>query len=111
MRFENIKLEGIGIDDDSFDWEIPATDELVGLSNVIRSRAGNEDLVGTDYDNDVYYNYYLICDLINDIISMQFSVSNGEKDDFCCYEIDLFPEEKEMLMWKAIKELNKELLK
>lgn len=111
MRFTNIVLEEFDMLGNEYDGSfcIPATDELIEITNRIRERQGNTDLVGVDYDNDVYYSHYLIFNVDKNEITLQAEVSHGEKDDFVWYTIDLFPEEKEMLMWKVIKQLLVEL--
>lgn len=114
MRFEDITLEDldiieIGLEKNEVNYLVPATDELIEVTNKIRTRQGNTDLVGVNYDNDVYYTYYLIFNADKKEISLQVEVAHGEKDDFVWYTIDLFPEEKEMLTWKVIKELLKEI--
>ena len=109
MRFENINLENLDTDMGNGKHEgnyiIPATDELVDTVNKIRERQGSTDLVGTDYDNDVYYTYYLYFNADKQEIDLQASVSYGEKDDYVWYAIDLLPEEKQMLLWKVIGQL------
>lgn len=109
MRFENIKLESLDIDlgngANEGNYVIPATDELIEITNKIRKRQGNTDLVGVDYENDVYYTHYLYFNTDKKEISLQASVSYGEKDDYVWYTIELLPEEKEMLMWKVIEDL------
>lgn len=109
MRFENIELESldIGLGNGEYDgnYVIPATDELIDITNKIRKRQGNTDLVGVEYENDVYYTHYLYFNADKKEISLQVEVAHGEKDDFVFYEIELLPEEKEMLMWKVIREL------
>lgn len=113
MRFEDIILESIDLNLSNDEYEanylVPATDELIEITNKIRARQGNTDLVGVNYDNDVYYTHYLIFNADKKEISLQAEVAHGEKDDFVWYNIDLFPEEKEMLMWKVIRELLIEL--
>ena len=84
-------------------------DELIDITNKIRARQGNTDLVGIEYENDVYYTHYLHFNADKKEIKLWAEVAHGEKDDYVCYEIDLFPEEKEMLMWKVIRELLVEL--
>lgn len=109
MRFENIYLESLdtnlGCGQYVGNYIIPATDELIGITNKIRERQGNTDLVGIDYENDVYYTYYLYFNAEKKKITLQAEVSHGEKDDYMCYTIKLLPKEKEMLMWKIIREL------
>lgn len=106
MRFKNVVLLDIDLDNEnSGNYEVLATKELIEITNKIRERQGNTDLVGVDLDNDVYYTYYLWFDTNKQEITLQVSVSNGKKDDFACYMIDLFPEEKEMFLWKVVKTL------
>lgn len=111
MRFTNIVLEEFDMSGLEYSGSccIPATDELIEITNRIRERQGNTDLVGIGYDNDVYYSHYLIFNVDKKEITLQAEVSHGEKDDFVWYTIELFPEEKEMLMWKVIKGLLVEL--
>lgn len=114
MRFENIKLESLDTDMGNGEHEgnfiVPATDELIEIINKIRERQGNTDLVGVEYENDVYYTHYLSFNADKKEITLQASVANGEKDDYVWYNIELFPEEKEMLMWKVIKELLNDII-
>ena len=109
MRFKDISIESIDTYLDNGEYEasyvIPATDELIEVTNKIRERQGNTDLVGVDYDNDVYYSHYLVFNADKKEITLQAEIAHGEKDDFVWYTIDLLPEEKEMLMWKVIREL------
>ena len=110
MRFTDIQLEDLDLDyENTGTFYIPATDELVELTNKIRERQGNTDLVGVEYDNDVYYNFYLMFDVTNQEIKLQASCNLGEKDDWAWYEIPLFPEEEKMLMFKVIGALVQEL--
>ena len=114
MRFENIKLESFDTDMGNGELEgnfiIPSTDELIEITNTIRKRQGNTDLVGVEYENDVYYTHYLSFNADKKEITLQASVANGEKDDYVWYNIELLPEEKEMLMWKVIKELLNDII-
>lgn len=109
MRFEDIVLEEFDMNLGSNEYDgsycVQATDELIEITNKIRARQGNTDLVGVDCDNDVYYTHYLIFNVDTKEITLHAVVSNGEKDDFEWYGIDLFPEEKEMLLWKVVREL------
>ena len=94
--------------------QVKATEELIEITDKIRERCGYTDLVGTnganyDYEifdnNDVYYTHYLGFNINKRKINLFATVAHGEKDDFAEYEIQLLPEEKEMLMWKVIKAL------
>lgn len=109
MRFKNIELENLDTDLGNGEYDgnyvVPATDELVDITNKIRERQGNTDLVGVDYENDVYYTYYLYFNSDKKEIALQAEVAHGEKDDYVWYTIELLPEEKEMLMWKVIGQL------
>lgn len=55
------------------------TDELINLTNEIRKKQGNTDLVGIEYDNEVYYNFYLMFDTEKKSISIQAVCNYGEK--------------------------------
>lgn len=109
MRFKDIKLECLDTDMGDGNCEgnyiVPATDELIDAVNKIRERQGNTDLVGEGFENDVYYTYYLHFNADKQEIDLQASVAYGEKDDYVWYVIDLFPEEKQMLLWKVIGQL------
>ena len=113
MRFKNIELESLdtNLGNGEYDgnYVIPATDELIDITNKIRARQGNTDLVGIEYENDVYYTHYLYFNTDRKEISLQAEVAHGEKDDYVWYTIELLPEEKEMLMWKVIRKLLVEL--
>ena len=110
MRFTNIRLEELDLDyDNSGSYIVPATDELIELTNNIRKRQGNTDLVGVEYDNDVYYNFYLMFDVPNQAIKLEASSNLSEKDDWVMYDIQLFPEEERMLMFKVIGALVQEI--
>lgn len=113
MRFTNIQLESLDTDLGNGEYDgnycVPATDELIDITNAIRARQGNKDLVSVDCDNDVYYTYYLYFNADKKEIALQAEVAHGEKDDFVWYTIDLLPEEKEMLIWKVMRELLVEL--
>lgn len=109
MRFKDIKLESLDTDlgngENEGNYIVPATDELIEITNEIRKRQGNTDLVGVEYENEVYYTHYLSFNANKKEITLQASVANGEKDDYVWYNIELLPEEKEMLMWKVIEDL------
>ena len=115
MRFENIEFESLdtNLGNGEYDgnYVVPATDELIEITNKMRERQGNTDLVGVEYENDVYYTFYLNFNADKKEISLQAEVAHGEKVDYVFYAIDLFPEEKEMLLWKVVRELLIELEK
>lgn len=114
MRFKNIELESLDTDMGNGELEgnfvVPATNELIEITNKIRERQGHTDLVGVEYENDVYYTHYLAFNADKKEITLQASVANGAKDDYAWYNIELLPEEKEMLMWKVIKELLNDII-
>lgn len=110
MRFTNIKLEDLELNyDNTGNFYVPATDELVEIVDKIRAREGYTDLVFGLEDNDVYYNFYLEFDAPNQEIGMQAICNNGEEDDYASYNIPLFPEEEKMLMFKVIGALAQEI--
>lgn len=109
MRYENLKFEYCEIDDGILSLHIVATDELVDIVNNIREKNGNTDLVEIEYDNEVYYNFYLISYLKDRKISIISVCNNGEKDDCTCYEIPIGEDEKEIILFQLIKELSKSI--
>ena len=111
MRFTNIKLEDLELDyDNTGNFYIPATDELVEAVDRIRAREGYTDLVfGPVEENDVYYNFYLTFDAPDKDISIEAICHHGQEDDYASYYIPLFPEEEKMLMFKIIGALVQEL--
>ena len=106
MRFINIKLEDLELDlENNGNFYIPATDELVEIVDKIRKRQGYTDLVfGPVEENDVYYNFYLTFDAINQEINIEAICHNGQEDDYESYYIPLFPEEEKMLNNKDYKD-------
>ena len=109
MRFQDVELIDINLNEDTIDFQLVDTDELVEALNIIRKRNGYEDLVSANLDNNTYYIFYLVCVLDSNKIKL-FGVSNNSaNDDWVNYEICLFPEEEKMLMWKAIKMLKDEI--
>lgn len=116
MRYE--KLQADVIDRDFLDFTnkehegnivLFGTDELIDITNDIRKQQGNTDLVGVDYDNEVYYNFYLMFDTCKKNISIQAVCNYGEKDDEVYYELPMTEEEKVNVMYQLIEMLAREL--
>lgn len=106
MRFEDIDLTDLDSTDTHIgSYVVLPTDELIDITNTKRMEQGNTDLVGTGYENDVYYSYYLHFNTLKMEINLQSEVHHGEKDDFVWYNIELSPEEKNYLLWKIINSL------
>ena len=59
-------------------------EELIHILNEIRLEQGNTDLVGLDYDNEVYYNFYLMFNTQKQEVSIQGVCNHGKKDDEVC---------------------------
>ena len=106
MRFENLVLEDYEINSCIIDFDIEDTDELIDITNYIRKKNGNTDLVGNEYDNEVYYNFYLICYPDERRISILAICNNGENDDFCDYLLPITNEERENLLFQVTKKLS-----
>ena len=116
MRYEKLEAEFVDRDFLQFtsgehegDIVLCATDELIDITNKIRLEQGNTDLVGLDYDNEVYYNFYLMFDTRKKSISIQAVSNYGEKDDEVYYELPMTEEEKVNVMFQLIEILAKEL--
>jgi hypothetical protein len=114
MRFEHIELESLdtNLGNGEYDgnYVVPATDELIEITNKIRENEGMTDLVSVDCENDVYYTHYLTFNIDKKDISLYADVAHGEKDDYKSYIITLTPEEKEMLLWKVVNQLMADVL-
>ncbi len=111
MRFENIELEELILDADwNGTYYVPATEELVEIMNDIRSGLGYTDLVSAEYDNEVYYDFYLEFNTKDKWITLQGECAHGEKDDYVWYDILLTDEETTMLLYKIIETLAKEVI-
>ena len=109
MRFKDIVIHNpdldYPLDENSFygysgSFAVDVTDELITVANKIRKRDGFIDFPSED--NDVYYNFSLAFSCLKEEIVLNFSVEYSEHDDYRDYEIDLFPEEKTMLLFKII---------
>ena len=109
MRFQDVELIDINLNENTVDFQLVDTNELVETLNVIRKRNGYEDLVSANLDNNTYYTFYFVCNLNNNKIELLGVSNNSANDDWVNYEIALFPEEEKMLMWKAIKMLKDEI--
>lgn len=116
MRYKNITTYFIDkdflcftSDEHEGDIVLVETDELINLTNEIRKKQGNTDLVGIEYDNEVYYNFYLMFDTEKKSISIQAVCNYGEKDDEVYYELPMTDEEKENLKWRLINMLATEI--
>lgn len=116
MRYKNITTDFIDKDFLCFtnnehegNIVLVATDELVNITNEIRKNRGYTDLVGIEYENDVYYNFYLMFDTDKKIISIQAVCNYGEKDDEVYYELPMTEEERKNVTWKLVNMLAKEL--
>lgn len=116
MRYENISTDFIDREFLCFTSNehkgnivLESTDELVNITNQIRKEQGNTDLVGNEYDNEVYYNFYLMFDTDKKIISIQAVCNYGEKDDEVYYELPMTEEERKNVTWKLVNMLATEI--
>ena len=109
MRYDNLKFQDIDIDFvnsiDKVDLQIEATDELIEITNNIRKKKGYNDLVAVGCDNDVYYNFYLVCCPEKKQVEILAICNNGELDDFEDYLLPITNEEKANILFQLIKEL------
>lgn len=109
MRYTNLKPEFV--DRDLLDFAsgehegnivLCCDDELIAITNDLRKEQGNLDLVGVDYKNDVYYNFYLMFNTETKSISIQAVCNYGEKDDEVWYTLPLTSEEERHVMFLLI---------
>ena len=116
MRYKNITTDFIDKDFLCFtnnehegNIVLAATDELIHLTNEIRKEQGNTDLVGAEYDNEVYYNFYLMFNTKKKTIGIQAVCNYGKKDDEAYYELPMTEEEKINVIWKLVNMLATEI--
>ena len=116
MRYKNITTDFIDKDFLCFtnnehegNIVLAATDELIHLTNEIRKEQGNTDLVGAEYDNEVYYNFYLMFNTKKKTIGIQAVCNYGKKDDEVYYELPMTEEEKINVIWKLVNMLATEI--
>lgn len=115
MRYQNLLAE---VDRDYLNFtnkgyegniSLVSTDELICITNDIRMKNGNTDLVGKLYNNDVYYNFYLVFDTQKQDAHIQAVCNCSEKDDWVSYELPMSEEEKLSVMWQFIQMLTEEI--
>lgn len=105
MRFQNLQFEDVEWDDDSISLQIKPTDELIDMANRIRKGFGCTDLVEIGANNEVYYNFYLICFPLQTRIKLLFTCNHGYSDDWVDYDLPETPltdEEIADLMFQVI---------
>lgn len=112
MRYENLSIDVVDRDYLDFTSEqfegnvvVYGDDELIDLTNEIRKEQGNTDLVGVEYDNDVYYEFYLLFNTKKKEISIQAVCNYGEHDDEVWYKLPMTTEEERHLMFVLIESL------
>lgn len=116
MRYQNLEINDVDHDFLQFMSDeqegnilLSATEELIDLANSVRKEAGNTDLVGSEFDDDVYYDFYLMFNTKNQDLSIQVMCNHGEKDDYVYYALPMTAEEKMAVIWQLIQILAKEL--
>lgn len=106
MRYQDLSISDVdlnlGDDVANGNFIVTTTDELISMTNEIREKNGNTDIVGNN-DNEVYYTFYLYFDTTKKEIKLQAECNHGEKDDYVWYDLPLSAEEKETLMFMIIK--------
>ena len=107
MRYENLRFEDVELNLYSVDLQIAATEELIDLTNDIRRSRGCTDLVEVDADNEVYYNFYLVCYPEKHGVKILAICNHGELDDYKMYMLPMNDEEKESVTFQLIQELMK----
>lgn len=115
MRYQNLLAEAdhdyLNFINKEYEGNISliSTDELISITNDIRMKNGNTDLVGKLYNNEVYYDFYLVFDTQKQNVHIQAVCKGSEKDDWVSYELPMSEEEKLSVMWQLIRMLTKEV--
>lgn len=109
MRYEDLRVDIVDVDFLDLSSEehvgnvvLYGTDELIEITNNIRKEQGNNDLVGVEYYNDVYYNFYLMFNMTKKEVSIQAVCNYGEKDDEVWYKLPMTMEEERNALFTLI---------
>lgn len=86
-----------------------STDELIEITNEIRKEKGYTDLVTADCDNDVYYSFYLVFNIIKREVKICASCNHGGKDDYAWYTLPMTTDEERDIMFTLIECLTRVL--
>lgn len=116
MRYETLHIDRLDRDfldftngEHSGNITLCSTDELVEITNAIRKEQGNLDLVGWEYGNEVYYNFYLMFNTNEKTVSIQALCNHGELDDYVYYQLPMTQEEERNLLFTLINILTTEI--
>ena len=109
MRYENLPVDVVDPEFIDFTDEfcegnvvLGGTDELIAITNEIREKEGNSDLVGWDFENEVYYNFYLKFNTKIKEVSILAVCNYGEKDDEKEYILPMTPEEERNVLFTLV---------
>lgn len=109
MHVENMVIQNFEwVEDEILSFEIQSTDELVDLADEIRELNGCTDRASSN-DNDVWYNFTLNVNVVQEKVILWFTCNNGDKDDYANYDIEITDEEKIKFVWKAFRQFAKEM--
>lgn len=71
---------------------VKESDEIIDIVNKIREVLGHKDLVGEQYNNDVYYQFYLMFNMKKHLIRLIATCNGGKDDDYVWYYLPLTKE-------------------
>lgn len=110
-RFTNLDICDLYMDGDGRgSYYAVADEQLIDWIETLRKAKGYEDFIASNnYENDIYYDFYVIFDFDKKEIKLNGIAKETEKDDFAEYECELTSEEKEYIMWLIIYEMSKEM--
>lgn len=107
MILNNIIIQNFEwVDDRILSFDLLPTDELIGIADGIRESKGYKDKT-MDPGSDVWYEFYLDVDIVQQTVTMWFQCNNGDKDDYANYDIEINETEKEQFVWKAFRQFAK----
>ncbi len=106
MRYQNLSIDSADLDlgDGAANgvFVVSPTDELIDVTNEIRTGKGYTDMAGKD-NSGVYYTFYLYFNADKKEIKLQAECNYGERDDEVRYDLQISAEEKESFMFLIIK--------
>ncbi len=81
---------------------LECSNELVDITNNLRKKSGNTDLVGSKWHNEVYYDFYLDYNLEEKTVTLQAKCNYGKRDNEEYYTLPMTKEEEKHITFLLI---------
>ena len=117
MRYKNLQIKIT--DKDFFEFHeyeckgqihLYPTTELINITNNIRKLLGKKDLVGNNYNNDVYYEFYIYFNTKHRDMIITAICINGENDNQCHYKLPITRKESKNILVELTNSFTEKML-